>query len=210
MGIKFNARKNSTSTPNTTQVIERGLFIQTKTKKLYTNDGSKVVEIKLIGAGVPQGGILMYDGLFSDIPSGFALCNGANGTPNLNDRFVYGTSNHSKINNSGGTKAHTSQNHSHDFNHNHNVSETDVEPNHSHGGFKIKKNNTELNQTTGDFGASLTVHDVHISKSYMTQSGKHNHTINAFSANQRTSSYGSTDADGNLPTYYKLAFIMKI
>ena len=40
------------------------------------------------GASIPTGGIIMWSGSISSIPSGWYLCNGANGTPNLIDRFV--------------------------------------------------------------------------------------------------------------------------
>jgi microcystin-dependent protein len=37
---------------------------------------------------VPKGGIIMWSG--STVPTGWALCNGANGTPNLSGRFIVG------------------------------------------------------------------------------------------------------------------------
>jgi len=40
---------------------------------------------------VPQGAIIMWSGSISSIPDGWALCNGAGDTPNLSDRFIYGT-----------------------------------------------------------------------------------------------------------------------
>ena len=40
------------------------------------------------GGFVPQGGIIMWSGLIANMPSGWALCNGSAGTPNLTDRFV--------------------------------------------------------------------------------------------------------------------------
>jgi hypothetical protein len=40
--------------------------------------------------GVPRGGIIMWSGTISDIPAGWALCNGSNGTPDLRDRFIVG------------------------------------------------------------------------------------------------------------------------
>jgi len=42
------------------------------------------------GASVPTGGIIMWSGAIIDIPSGYALCDGTNGTPDLTDRFVVG------------------------------------------------------------------------------------------------------------------------
>jgi hypothetical protein len=39
---------------------------------------------------VPKGGIILWSGSEGTIPSGWALCNGGNGTPDLRNRFVVG------------------------------------------------------------------------------------------------------------------------
>lgn len=39
---------------------------------------------------IPIGGIILWSGSIASIPTGWALCNGASGTPNLQDRFVVG------------------------------------------------------------------------------------------------------------------------
>lgn len=41
---------------------------------------------------VPRGAILMWSGLVIDIPAGYGLCDGTNGTPDLRGRFVIGAS----------------------------------------------------------------------------------------------------------------------
>lgn len=38
----------------------------------------------------PSGGIIMWSGAVNDIPVGWALCDGSNGTPDLRDRFIVG------------------------------------------------------------------------------------------------------------------------
>ncbi|MGJ0848633.1 hypothetical protein ACR77J_18340, partial [Tissierella praeacuta] len=43
-----------------------------------------------IGSGVPKGAILMWSGSIANIPEGWALCDGNNGTPDLRDRFIVG------------------------------------------------------------------------------------------------------------------------
>lgn len=43
-----------------------------------------------VSGGLPSGVIMMWSGASSAIPSGFVLCNGKNGTPNLLDKFVVG------------------------------------------------------------------------------------------------------------------------
>lgn len=46
---------------------------------------------KVDAAPIPVGGIIMWSGLISAIPSGWALCDGANGTPDLRNRFIVGS-----------------------------------------------------------------------------------------------------------------------
>ena len=41
-------------------------------------------------SGVPSGTIAIWRGSVATIPAGWVLCNGANGTPDLRSRFVYG------------------------------------------------------------------------------------------------------------------------
>ena len=40
--------------------------------------------------GVPVGGIIMWSGAATNVPTGWALCDGQNGTPDLRGRFVLG------------------------------------------------------------------------------------------------------------------------
>ncbi len=47
---------------------------------------------------VPRGAIIMWSGTLNNIPSGWALCDGTNGTPNLQGRFIVGASKFSGTN----------------------------------------------------------------------------------------------------------------
>ncbi len=40
--------------------------------------------------GTPSGGIIMWSGVVSNIPTAWHLCDGTNGTPDLRDKFIYG------------------------------------------------------------------------------------------------------------------------
>ena len=53
-------------------------------------------------SGVPKGSIIPWYGQIKDIPSGFALCNGKNGTPDLRNRFLVGAGNTYSLGNTGG------------------------------------------------------------------------------------------------------------
>ena len=54
----------------------------------------------------PKGGIIMWSGLIKDIPFGWALCNGNNGTPDLSGQFIVSydnnTTDYNAIGKSGG------------------------------------------------------------------------------------------------------------
>jgi len=53
-------------------------------------------------SAVPAGGIIMWSGSIGSIPSGYVLCNGSNGTPDLRDRFVVGAGNSYSVGSNGG------------------------------------------------------------------------------------------------------------
>lgn len=48
------------------------------------------IEAAPAAAVVPIGGIILWSGARNAIPTGWALCNGQNGTPDLRDRFIIG------------------------------------------------------------------------------------------------------------------------
>ena len=58
----------------------------TCTATAFAGDGSALTGIQ----GIPSGVIMIWSGAVNAIPTGFVLCNGQNGTPNLIDRFVVG------------------------------------------------------------------------------------------------------------------------
>lgn len=55
---------------------------------------------------VKTGMILMWSGSIVDIPAGFVLCNGSNGTPDLRGRFVVGAGDAYDVNDTGGSVTH--------------------------------------------------------------------------------------------------------
>ena len=71
-------------------------------------DGALNVDTKFAGNGtVPVGAILMWSGTTNDIPNGWILCNGQNGTPDLRDRFIMGAGNHYGVGTTGGVASVT-------------------------------------------------------------------------------------------------------
>ena len=54
-----------------------------------------------------KGMIILWSGLIADIPGGWALCDGTNGTPNLENVFVVGAGDTYVVNATGGGLTHT-------------------------------------------------------------------------------------------------------
>lgn len=78
------------------------------------------------GASLPTGCILMWHGLLANIPAGFVLCDGQNGTPDLRDKFVKGAAAAANPGTTGGALTHTHSDHA---SHTHTYSEI---VNHTH------------------------------------------------------------------------------
>ena len=61
--------------------------------------------------GIPAGVIAMWSGTLATIPAGWTLCDGTAGTPDLRDRFVYGSSAGVDPGGTGGAPTHTHAGH---------------------------------------------------------------------------------------------------
>jgi microcystin-dependent protein len=63
---------------------------------------------QIVGNGaIITGMIVMWSGAVANIPIGWALCNGQNGTPDLRDRFIVGAGNAYAVSNTGGADSVT-------------------------------------------------------------------------------------------------------
>jgi len=61
-----------------------------------------------VGASpIPTGAIIMWHGLIANIPTGWVLCNGANSTPDLREKFVRGAPDATEAGTTGGEDTHT-------------------------------------------------------------------------------------------------------
>ena len=81
----------------------------------YFGDGSNLTSVP----GVPVGGIIMWSGATNNIPSGWALCDGNNGTPNLQDKFIVGAGSSYAVDATGGSADATLVSHTHNLLYNH-------------------------------------------------------------------------------------------
>lgn len=66
---------------------------------LVTGNIIKQLVTHIKNAVLPVGSIIMFKN--STIPTGWAICNGSNGTPDLRDRFVIGAGSSYSLNGSG-------------------------------------------------------------------------------------------------------------
>lgn len=68
--------------------------LATKANTVHTHTISDITglsaQLAALGNQMPVGAIIMWSGILADIPTGWALCNGQNGTPDLRERFVIG------------------------------------------------------------------------------------------------------------------------
>lgn len=155
----------------------------------------------------PSGGIIIWSGSAASIPSGWLLCDGANGTPNLRDRFVVGAGSTYAVGATGGAATVTlsaSQipSHTHTFS-----ATTSTDGSHDHdmsftGATEGSGSYTNLN------GFLVPVNDDQygsITNTVAVQTaGSHSHTVSG-----TTSANGSGSSHENLPPYYALCYIMK-
>lgn len=144
----------------------------------------------LIGNGtIPIGGIIMWSGTIANIPTGWALCDGTNSTPNLTDKFIVGAGSGYAVANTGGSANAIVVSHTH-------TASTSTAGAHTHdvtvpasGQFDVQGN--DLDVPTANNGTYTT-----------SSAGSHSHTVTVDST-------GSSGINANLPPYYALAFIMR-
>jgi len=165
---------------------------------------------------IPTGVIVMWSGSTGSVPSGWALCNGSNGTPDLRDRFVVGAGNLYAVDATGGSKDAVVVSHTHSFSgstgsagsHSHSGS-TNTAGSHAHG----------INEGVGSGTVSPggTFAWVGLQSRSTNSAGSHSHSLSINSAGAHThsvsgtvGSQGVSGTDQNLPPYYALAYIMKL
>ena len=163
-------------------------------------NGVTQAEISLLKGAtslVPSGVIMMWSGSVASIPSGFFLCDGTNGTPDLRNRFIVGAGSGYAVGATGGADSVTLDAsqipaHTHTFS-----GTTSTDGAHTHQVAAGNSSGADNIITTGNARSNDT--------SYTTSSaGAHNHTFSG-----TTSSVGGTGSHENRPPYYALAYIMK-
>jgi hypothetical protein len=119
---------------------------------------------------IPLGVIVMWSGSVASIPSGWGLCDGTHGTPDLRDKFIVGarqdeaavakTNVTGALTQSGGSTALPA--HTHGIDHNHASFDSGAESahthdiNHDHGSFNAGSESSHTH-TAGTLAANLTL-----------------------------------------------------
>lgn len=177
---------------------------------------------------VPPGVIVMWSGAINDIPVGWALCDGSNGTPDLRDRFIVGAGGSYNVGNTGGMKEVTLT--------------TSQLPSHNHAvsigssGAHVHSGTTSTNPTgdqgkPGDLYLITEVSRPEYQNTRAVDKGSpwaavesinpsaistvHSHTFTTSSNGSHSHSITISDTGGgqaheNRPPYYALAYIMKL
>ena len=163
------------------------------------------VSISNLGVGVPRGAIIMWSGLIASIPTGWVLCNGTNGTPDLRDRFIVGAGSTYGVGETGGSKDAVVVSHTHTQNAHTHTASTNSTGAHTHTTSNI------VSSVGGSNGWVVYGGTYSLDRTITSSStGAHDHTVSVDSATPTINSTGSSGTNANLPPYYALAFIMKL
>ena len=138
----------------------------------------------VVTPSLPTGAIILWSGSIGAIPSGYTICDGTLGTPDLRDRFIVGAGSSYAVAATGGSADAIVVTHTH--------TATVTDPGHSH----------TLNVTDqlggGGYGGDANSGSVHPS----TNTSTTGITV----ANTST---GTSGTGANNPLFYALAYIMK-
>lgn len=207
-----------------------------------------------VDKALPQGCIVMWSGTIDNIPQGFHICDGNNGTPNLLDRFILGVSSQEEPGGSGGSHLKTIStnqlpSHKHSFttdiqdsDHKHSVSVDNESVVHSHSvTINEDGNHTHTGRWRKFSGISpssagwIVARRIHSDDAFdgtnqiANSGGGHTHSASSGNDNithNHSTTVGNQDSnhkhEGNTnntgtganfdvrPSYYKLAFIIKL
>ena len=189
----------------------------TLTATSFSGDGSALTGIE----GVPSGVIAMWSGTNANIPSGWALCDGTNSTPDLTDRFVLGRAAASNTNSTGGANTVTLAEgnlpaHTHDSGnfaadsagaHTHTLSgNTSNTGSHSHNGYTSNSGNHAHNtgvRSSAIYGAgnTSTFKGYGAANGGTGGAGAHSHNVATYSAGNHSHTLSGNAAEAGDHTH---------
>lgn len=211
---------NPASTDTVSQADDHLRLIKSVLKATFPNlDAPVTATPASLNAPVPVGLIAMWSGAINAVPTGWALCDGTNGTPNLRDRFVVGAGTTYAVGATGGSNTvslTTSQMPAHT----HSVTATGSTDNqglHTHT-INDPGHGHTYGRAGGIYGNGFAFQDqsingtgytTNIATTGITMNGAGGHTHSVI-VNGNTSQVGGSEAHENRPPYYALAYIMKV
>jgi hypothetical protein len=161
------------------------------TIQTYDNLYGILGTIPAVTPTLPSGMILLWSGATGSIPSGYLLCDGSNGTPDLRNRFVVGAGSSYAVSATGGSTDAIVVSHTHT------ATSTVTDPTHSHTFVVNYMSGSTARQAPG----------VNTGQDAGTQTTASVATGITVATTNATSGVSGTNA--NLPPYYALAYIMK-
>lgn len=176
-----NSKANSISPALTGTPTAPTASAATNTTQIATTE---FVTTAIATGGVPSGLIALWSGSIATIPSGWLLCNGTSGTPDLRNRFVVGAGSTYAVAATGGSADAIVVSHTHSV----------TDSGHTH--------------TTGVTG-STTVGDGQGGGGRTYPTGNGGTTTGSSVTGISINTTGSSGTNANLPPYYALAYIMK-
>jgi hypothetical protein len=141
------------------------------------------------GATIPSGLIAIWSGSTGSIPSGWLLCNGTNGTPDLRNSFILGAGSTYSVGQTGGSTDAIVVSHTHT------ATSTVTDPGHTH------TTNATYYGSSGPAASS--------GGSNLPTGATINTATTGITVATTNASAGTSGAGANMPPFYALAFIMK-
>jgi len=145
-----------------------------------------------VGTTIPTGMISLWYGSIGSVPTGWYLCDGTNGTPDLRDRFVVGGGSTYAVGATGGSANSIVVSHTHTAS----STSTVTDPGHFHSYIQPAPGTTvqningtgqgAINSSTGSKTTGITV-----------------------ATSTTVDTAGTSGTNANLPPYYALAYVMK-
>jgi hypothetical protein len=162
--------------------------------QVITSAGSSATPTWTSIVSFTTGMIILWSGSVGTIPSGWALCNGGSGTPDLRNRFVVGAGSTYSPNNTGGSADATLPSHTH-------TGTTNTGGSHNH---TLPHYLVQAVSGTGDIDRDNEYQQWKALAGQVTSThAGHTHSFT-------TNSSGTSATNANLPPYYALAYIMKL
>tara|TARA_Y100000114_G_scaffold143408_1_gene150935 strand:+ start:250 stop:807 length:558 start_codon:yes stop_codon:yes gene_type:complete len=159
------------------------------------------------GDSIPVGTIVMYNG--DTAPTGWALCDGGGGRPDLRDKFIVGSGSSYNRGTTGGSKNAVLIRHSHSVSGN-----TNNPGNHTHN-YSRANNDSDDDYNGSPSGSSGQIGPTFGNNFTTGGGGGHTHSISGNTSTMGNTENGAfsgneTGVDKNLPPYYAITFIIKV